>query len=279
MTATEQQRPAAGEYVGEEMTLWEHLEELRSRLFKSALALAVSFSIGFVFRQQVFDLLIRPYCDLPARLRAASSVFSEERCSLVFTDVLGAFFLTLKAAAVVAIVLGGPIVCYQIWRFVTPGLRPVERRYAVPFLVLSQVLFGGGAVFSYFVIPRALEFLLGFAGDNVVSLMDANRYLSFLLQTMIAFGASFEVPLILAMLVLMGTLQRATLIRFRRHAIFSAFVMAAVITPTQDPITMLVMAGPLILFYEITVVFAFFLERGRARRAAASADRTAADAV
>lgn len=270
MTATAEERSPADEYVGEEMTLWEHLEELRSRLFKSALALALSFAIGFVFRQQVFDVLIQPYCDLPDRLRAASAVFSAERCTLVFTDVLGAFFLTLKAAAVVAVVLGGPIVCFQIWRFVTPGLRPVERRYSIPFLVLSQVLFAGGAVFSYFIIPRALEFLLGFAGDNVVSLMDANRYLSFLLQTMIAFGASFELPLILAMLVLMGVMSRATLTKYRRHAIFGAFVMAAVITPTQDPITMLVMAGPLILFYEATVVFAWFWERARARREAAT---------
>jgi sec-independent protein translocase protein TatC len=172
---------------------------------------------------------------------------------------------------VVAVVLAAPVVFYQIWRFVTPGLRPVERKYALPFLIISQLLFAGGAVFSYYVIPRGLEFLLGFAGPNVVSLMDADRYLSFMLHTMIGFGVAFELPLILIMLSLMGVVGSQSLRKNRRYAIFGIFVAAAIITPTQDPVTLSIMAGPLILFYEISILVARLVERRRARQEAAAA--------
>jgi sec-independent protein translocase protein TatC len=274
MTATASPRDAGGRpspdtYAGEEMTLVEHLDELRSRLFKSAVAIALAFVVGFAASRQVFDLLIQPYCDLPPELRAGSTAIDATSCRLIFTDVLGAFFIRLKAAAVVAVVLAAPVVFYQVWRFVTPGLRPVERRYALPFIVISQLLFAGGAVFSYFIIPRALEFLLGFAGENIVSLMDANRYLTFILHTMIAFGVAFELPLILIMLSLMGVVRAEGLRRYRRHAIFGTFVAAAIITPTQDPLTMSLMAAPLVLFYEVSVIVARIVERRRARASVA----------
>lgn len=249
------------------MTLVEHLEELRSRLFKSALAIALGFAVGFLLRHRVLDILSQPYCDLPVQLREVTSRVGDQRCALIFTDVLGGLFLSVKAAAVVAVIIAAPTVSYQIWRFVTPGLRPVERRYAIPFIVFSQLLFAGGAVFSYFIIPRALEFLLGFAGPNVVSLMDAHRYLTFVLQTMLAFGISFEFPLVLIVLSLMGVVSSDGLRNARRYALFGVFVGAAIITPTQDPVTMLVMAAPLVLFYEVSIVFARVIERRRAAAA------------
>lgn len=254
-----------------EMTLREHLTELRSRLFKSVLALVGGFVVGFTFRHQVFDLLIRPYCALPPQLRAGSQALSLDGCNLVILDVLGFFFISFKAAAVVAVVLAAPVVSYQIWRFVTPGLRPVERRYALPFVVISQLLFVGGAVFSYTLVPMGLEFLLGFAGPNVVSLMDADRYLTFLLQTMIAFGIAFEFPLILITLAFMGVVTSQGLRRSRRYALFGIFAAAAIITPTQDPLTMTLLAAPLALFYEVSVLVARFVERGRRRREAEAA--------
>lgn len=256
---------ATEEYVGEEMTLVEHLEELRQRLFKSALAIVGGFAVGFIVRDPVFRVVIQPYCDLPADLRFATNTFDPDGCSLIFTDPLGALFISLKAALIVAVVLSAPVVCFQIWRFVTPGLRPVERRYAVPFLVATQVLFAGGAVFSYFLIPRALEFLLGFAGDNIVSLMDANEYMSFVLQTAIGFGVSFEFPVILVLLSFTGVVTSAGLRTARRYAIFGIFVAAAFITPTQDPLTMTLMAGPLVVFYEVSIVAARLIERNRER--------------
>src|SRR5680860_518559 len=190
--------PSADDYVGEEMSLFEHLDELRSRLFKSALAVAVGFAIGFVFR------------------------------NLLLLKALDPLFISIKAAAIVAVVLAAPVVCYQIWRFVTPGLRPVERRYAIPFVLMSQLLFVGGAALSYYVLPRGLEFLLGFAGEGLAPALSASEYISFILQTVISFGIAFEFPLILIMLVLMGVLQAATLQRVRRYALFGTFVAAAI---------------------------------------------------
>ena len=260
--------PPSGDHddvAGGEMTLFEHLRELRDRLFRCALAIAAGFVVGFIFRDPVFDLLIAPYCELPPALRAASSVFNADECSLIVTDVMGALFLSLKAAAVVAVVLAGPVVAYQIWRFVTPGLRPVERRYALPFLFASAVLFAAGAVFAYISLPVGLEVLLSFAGENVVSLMDANRYLSFTLNTALGFGLSFQFPLILLALVLGGAVGVDGLKQHRRHAYFGTFVGAAIITPQTDPISMSLLAAPLVLMYEGCVVAARLVERRRRR--------------
>ncbi|MGH3666490.1 MAG: twin-arginine translocase subunit TatC [Egibacteraceae bacterium] len=262
------ERPDPRGYAGEEMTLFEHLNELRSRLFKSAVAIVLGLVVGFVFRAPVLDLLRGPYCDLPPALRNG---FGSNECTLIVLRVLDAFFVSLKAAAIVGVVLAGPVVCYQIWRFVTPGLRPVERRYALPFVVITQVLFAGGAVFSYFLIPRALEFLLGFAGEGITPVLGASEYLSFVLQTMIAFGIAFEFPVILALLSLMDIITSEGMRRYRRHALFGMFVAAAIITPTQDPLTMTLMACPLVAFYEGSIVFARVVERRRTRTAAASA--------
>lgn len=245
------------------MTLVEHLEELRSRLFKAALAIAVAFAIGMLFRDALFDILIGPYCDLPPDVRGASGVFDTQRCALIVTNPLGAFFVTLKAAAVLAVVLAAPPVCYQLWRFITPGLSDNERRYALPFVLLTFVLFASGAVFAYLVIPRGLQFLVSFAGESVVPLLDADQYMTFILKTMLGFGLSFLAPLIIAMMTLAGMVTSTTLRRYRRHAIFGAFVLAAVITPTQDPFTMTLMGAPLVLFYECNIVFAKLLERRR----------------
>lgn len=271
MTATEDRPalPGPEDSFGEEMSLVDHLTELRSRLIKSALAVVVGFVAGFLLFQPLFDVLIAPYCNLPGELRAASDLFDADSCKLIFTKPLGAFFVTLKTAAIVAVAVGAPIVFYQIWRFITPGLRPVERRYAVPFLVLSQLLFVGGAVFAYFVIPRGLEFLLGFAGDRIVALLDASEYIGFVLKTMLGFGISFEFPLIIAMLVLSGVVGHDGLRRYRRHAYFGSFVLAAIITPTQDPFTMTVMAAPLSLFYEVDILFARLVARRRRHTAVA----------
>ena len=268
----ESQSPSgAEEYVGDEMTLFEHLRELRDRLFKAAIAVVLGFVVGFVFRQPVFDLLIKPYCELPSTLRAGSSAFNPDECTLIFTDVMGAFFISLKAAAVIAIVLAGPVVAYQLWRFVTPGLRPIERRYALPFIVASALLFALGAVFAYVTLPVGLEVLLSFAGDNVVSLMDANRYLGFLLNTTLGFGLAFQFPLILLALVLSGVVGVAGLRAHRRHAFFGTFVAAAIITPQTDPVSMTVLALPLILMYEGCVLVAKIVERRRNRHRAIGA--------
>jgi sec-independent protein translocase protein TatC len=256
-------------YHGEEMTLVEHLRELRSRLFKCVVAIVVGMIAGFAVHRPLMNLLTGPYCQLPNEIRSATTTVAGEGCRLIITDVLGQFFLVLKVSAVGAIVIAGPVIAYQIWRFVTPGLRPIERRYAIPFFATSVVLFAAGAVFRYLILPRALANLRNFAGPPIVSLLDAGEYLRFMIHMMIGFGVAFEMPLILVTLILMGVVGSRGLRQYRRQAIFGTFVAAAVITPTTDPLTMSVMAGPLVLFYELSIVFARFMERRRRRAAAA----------
>ncbi|WP_370324744.1 twin-arginine translocase subunit TatC [Euzebya sp.] len=264
MTATaDPPTPSGDDYAGEEMTLFEHLAELRTRLIRATLGFAVAFVVGFALNEVVSDILTSPYCSLPAEIR--TNVSSGSDCELIFTSVMGAFVVRIKAAMVVAVTFGGPIVFYQLWAFIVPGLKAKEKRYAAPFVILSQLLFLAGAVFSLFILPKGLEFLLQFGGDDFVPLLDADSYLTFLLRTMVAFGISFEYPLVIAILVLMGVVTHATLKTYRRHAFFAAFVAAAVITPSQDPFTMVVMALPLAGFYEICIVFARLIERGRRR--------------
>jgi sec-independent protein translocase protein TatC len=254
-----------GEYQGEEMTLFEHLAELRSRLLKAGLAFAVFFVIGFAFNNVVSDILTSPYCSLPSELRVTGQIVDgQDNCKLIFTDVLGAFIVRIKAALVVAVTFGGPVIAYQIWAFVVPGLKAKEKRYAAPFVILSQLLFLAGAAFSFLIIPRGLEFLLNFGGDAFVSFLDANSYLTFLLRMMIVFGVAFEYPLIISLLVLMGLVTVESLKRFRRHAFFLSFVAASILTP-QDPFTMVVLALPLAAFYEICILFAWLVGRRRAK--------------
>lgn len=250
--------------IGEEMTLFEHLAELRNRLFKCALAIVGGFVVGFVFHDPVLDILREPYCNLPDTLRPELGA-SDGECTLYVLRVMDGFFIRVKAAAIVAVVVAAPTVCYQIWRFVTPGLRAVERRYALPFVLASQLLFVAGAGFSYLLIPQALELLLGFAGEGITPVLSASEYISFILQTMIAFGAAFEFPLILIMLVLTGVVGPEGLRSSRRVAYFGTFVAAAVITPTGDPVTMSLLALPLIAFYEVAIVVAKVVAARRER--------------
>lgn len=268
MTATESRTGSSSpyEYAGEEMPLVEHLAELRTRLVRSALALVVGLGIGFAFHQQVLELLTEPYCQLPSVLRRGTeNISGSTDCSLIALKVLDPIIIALKASAIVGVVIAAPVVCYQLLRFITPGLRPIERRYSIPFVAASFILFAAGAVFSFFLIPRALEFMLGFAGPSIVPVLSGNEYLTFVLQTMLGFGIAFEFPLVLMLLSLMGVVTANGLQRVRRYAYFGIFVAAAIITPTPDPFTMSLLAAPLIVLYEVSIGFAWWTDRRRRR--------------
>ncbi|MGH3442306.1 MAG: twin-arginine translocase subunit TatC [Nitriliruptorales bacterium] len=243
-----------------EMTLAEHLAELRSRVIRIVTAVAVGAIVGWFFSDAVIGLLKRPYCDLPGAFRP------DGECALIVTRPLEGFGVRVKVSLVIGLFLAAGMLFHQLWRFVSPGLTARERRYTLPFVVLSQVMFAAGAAFAFFVMPKALRVLIELAGEQVAALLSAGEYVSFILSMVVAFGLVFEVPLVVVFLVVIELLNRRQLQRFRPYAIVANFVIAALVTPTVDAVTMLLMAGPMVALYEASILAAWFIERSRARR-------------
>ncbi len=187
-------------------------------------------------------------------------------CRLIALTPLEPFSVRIKTALVFGLFVGGPVIFYQLWRFITPGLTDTERRLTAPFVLLSQVMFGVGIVFAWFIIPQGLAILLTLGGDQIQAALSATNYLDFFLRTSVAFGLVFEIPLVLIFLSLVGVVSNAGLRKFRPYAVLVNFVLAALITPTTDPFTLFLMAGPMVLFYEIAIWAAWLIERRRRRR-------------
>ena len=166
----------------------------------------------------------------------------------------------------VGLFVGGPVIFYQLWRFVTPGLTKRERRFTLPFVVLSQVMLGVGILAAYLIIPQALQVLLGLGGPRIEAFLSATEYLSFFLRMCVAFAIVFELPLVLVSLVMVGVLTAENLRRGRPYAIVAMVTLAALVTPTADAVTLLLVAGPMIAFYELAILAAWLIDRRRARR-------------
>ena len=247
-----------------ELTLVEHLAELRDRLFKALIALILGTVVGYALFPAVIDLLMQPYCEVPTALRTGA----DGECRLLAIGALEPFSVRIKTALVIGLFIGGPVIFYQLWRFITPGLTPRERRYALPFVVFSQIMFAAGLVFAFLVIPQGLRILLNFGGDAIAPALTANQYLSFYLTTSLAFGIVFELPLVLIFLALVGIVSSKGLRKFRPYALVLNTVVAAIVTPSTDAVTLLFMAGPMALFYEISILAAWLIERSRRRRTA-----------
>jgi sec-independent protein translocase protein TatC len=248
---------AGGSRRREQMPLGDHLREFRSRLVRAGVAIVLGAIVGYLLFPWGIEYLLRPYC--AAVGRAAD-------CELIVLGPLDPFLVRLRTAFVVGVVVGGPVLLYQLWRFVRPGLTSRERRYALPFVLLSQVMFAGGIAFATWVVPRGLGILLELGGDSISPLLGAREYLSFLLAMGLAFGIVFELPLVLVFLALAGVITSEGMRRFRRYAIVINVVAAAIITPTGDAVTLLFVAGPMIAFYELAILFAWSFERARRRR-------------
>jgi sec-independent protein translocase protein TatC len=249
------------------MTLVAHLTELRNRIAVALLALLLATAISFWWYEHGLGEFIRaPYCNLPARLRYGGT--DTGGCGLLITDVFGGVFIRLKVSFLAGAVLSAPFWLYQLWAFITPGLKRNEKRYGIGFVAVSSLLFGLGAVLAYVSLSAGLKLLLSLAGDGVVIALTAQDYIGFVLSLLVAFGVSFELPLIAVSLNLVGVLSYEVLRRSRRWIFFLTIVFAAVITPTQDPFTMMLMAGPMILLFEGAIQIARIVDKRRARRAA-----------
>jgi sec-independent protein translocase protein TatC len=243
------------------MSLMDHLEELRKRLVVVLIALAVTSVPAWFLYEPIKTLLEQPYCDFLAQ-NPSFNPFPGE-CNLYFSGVIDAFAIKIRLVLYLGLVIALPVVLYQLWMFIVPGLTDKERRYAIPFITSSLLLFAAGAVFAYLALPRGLDFLLGFAGEGVVPILYFDRYVSFVVLVILAFGLSFLLPVLLVFLQMVGVLTPQTLGAWRRWAILAIVVFAAVITPTGDPMTLAALAVPMYVFYEAAIIIGRIMRRGR----------------
>lgn len=255
------------------MTLVEHLYELRQRLTISILAVLVFGIVGFLWFQfrilglpTLGQLLTQPYCSLPSNLRASLS--TDGKCHLLATAPFEAFMLQLKVGLSAGAVLASPFWLYQFWAFITPGLYEKERRYALSFVFIAAALFVAGAVLAYYVVAQGLEVLLGFGGGQVITALTGDRYFSFILAMLLIFGVSFELPVVVVMLNRAGVVTYAKLRSWLRGIVMALFVFAAVATPSQDPISMMALAGALTVLFAIAMMICRVHDRAVARRRA-----------
>ena len=248
------------------MPLLEHLAELRNRIIKAVIAVAIGATIGWIIYPWVLDFLTEPLTQISENLRLTDG-------KLLLTGPMEGFFLRIKISTYLGIALAMPVILYQLWKFIAPGLYQNERRYGLSFVVSAMVLFVLGAAVAYLTLPKALQFLASIGGDSFVAAYTGPEYLTLIVYMMLAFGLGFEFPIVVVFLQLIGVVNSRQLRDFRRFALVIITIIAAVITPSTDPYSMLALAIPMMIFYEVSIVIGRIRER-RLRKAAAAARAT-----
>ena len=237
------------------MSVLDHLRELRRRLIVVMIIVSLGAIIGWLVYNPLLTILKQPYCNVPYQHRLGALNQSAEQCKLLFRAPLDGFTIRLKVSVVAGAVLTAPLWLYQLWAFVTPGLRRHEKRWTVAFVSISSALFAAGMALAYFTLYKGL---------------DVTYYISFVILMLTVFGASFELPLLIVMLNAVRVLPYSLLKRGQRIGIFLIFLFAAVATPSTDPFTMTAMAVPMCLLFELAVLWCFLHDRRRARREVAA---------
>jgi len=230
------------------MSVVDHLRELRDRIIWSLVAIAVGATLVFIFFGPIVHFMTAPYQH-------------QTHKSLIYTGVIEGFMIRIKVAAYGGLIVASPVVFFHLWRFITPGLNPNEKRYAVPFVVSSAILFMGGAVVAIITFPKALQFLLGVGGKDLQPFITANSYLTLVFLMILAFGISFEFPILMMFMLLARVVHTRQLRKVRKYAFLGIVIFAAVITPSQDPISLFAMAVPMYLLYEGSIIIGRLLKR------------------
>jgi len=227
----------------EKLPFTSHLEELRKRLITVFIAIGIGFVVSFGFKERLFKILVQPLIKV-----------MKEGETLIYTGLPEAFFTYLKVSFLSGLIVASPIILYQFWMFVAPGLYKNERRMMVPIVVLSSFFFIGGALFGYFfVFPFGFKFFMGFATDTIRPLPSMKEYFGFSAKLLLAFGLVFELPLVLTFLAKLGIVSVDFLKKNRKYAVLLIFTGAAILTP-PDVITQVLMALPLMILYEISII-------------------------
>jgi sec-independent protein translocase protein TatC len=242
------------------MPLLDHIRELRNRVAKMALALVAGMTAGFIFFNQAWHVIERPLC--ASTVRGYSGCHTPGINELVLN---GPFYLRVKVALIVGVILSSPIWLHQIWAFVAPGLKSREKRWSYIFLGAAIPLFGIGLTLCYLSLGRSMHYLLGLTPGGVLDVIQVDQYMSFVMAMMLAFGLSFEVPLLIVMLNLAGVLTHERFRKWRRVLIFGVFLIAGMANPSPDPLTMVILGGACALLVEVAEVIVWSHDRRRAR--------------
>ncbi len=240
------------------MTLMEHLAELRNRIVKSLAAVAICGIVGFIIYPEILHWLTTPLRDASAGL----AVCKKEACDRLITlSFLDGFVVRMKLASYFGVLFASPFILFQIWKFVTPGLTRKERKWALPFVFSSTLLFAAGTVVAWFTLSQAFSFLIDIGGDSLATKSTADSYITLVGLMFLGFGLSFQFPILLIFLLLLRVITTAQLRQYRRHSIVGIVIFAAVITPSQDPYSLFLMAVPMWIFYEVSIVIGRILKR------------------
>ncbi len=244
--------------VEEKLPLTAHLEELRKRLMRVLIMVGLGFGVCYTFKDWSFKIITKPLVEvLP------------QNTSLIYTGLPEAFFIHMKIAFFASLFVTSPYTLYQIWKFISPGLYAKEKKYVVPFVLSSTLLFVGGVLFGYFIaLPPAFKFFVSFTTDVLKPMVSFREYLGLTLKFLLAFGLSFEMPVFMFFLTKLGIVNATMLSKQRRYAILIIFIAAAILTPSPDALSQILMAVPLMLLYEVSIVVSKIA--GRKRKEAAT---------
>ncbi len=244
------------------MPLLEHLREFRKRIVRATFFILVFAILGWILYNPIITTLAEPVCDLKKAQLAGAT-----QCgSLYINGVLGPLNLQIKVALLAGIILAAPFWIYQLWAFVAPGLHKKERRYSVLFIACATPFFAGGATLGYLILPMAIKVLFGFTPNALSNLVKFDDYLDFVMRVILLFGIAFELPVFLVSLSLAGVLSGKGILKPWRVAVFVICLFTAAFTPTGDPITMGLLALPLIIFYFGSGGIALLIDKKRRKR-------------
>lgn len=233
------------------MSLTEHLIELRKRLIRSVIILCIGFGVCYYYKDLVFDIITKPLTQVLPK-----------NSYLIYTGLTEAFFVYMKLAFFASLIITSPFILYQIWKFISPGLLLKEKKYVVPFVLSSSLLFISGILFGYFIaLPPAFEFFVSFNNKYLQAMISFKDYLSLFVTFLLGFGLSFELPIFIFFLTKLGIVNAKMLSKKRRYAILVIFIAAAILTPSPDALSQILMAIPLMFLYEVSIFVARFAEK------------------